>query len=421
MHHLIIGALEEGGVDRREGSHAFCGKARSEGHRVLLGNADVEGAGRVRLCELVHAGARRHGGGDGADPIIGVRQLRQCLAEHVLIGRGAGRALALLAGDDVELGNAVILVGGVFGGRVALALLGHDMDQYRTFRGVAHVLEHGEQVVEIVPVDRAYVIEAQFLEQGPTSYEAAGEFLGLAEGAVHPAAHLLDDPGGEAADAEIFAGGDHTRQIGRKPANGRCDRHVVVVEDDDQAIARLSRIVHRLIGHASAHRAIANHGNSAPGLALQLVGDSKAQRRGDRGRGVRCAEGIVFALRTLGEARQAPALTHGADAVTPTGDDFVRIALVPNVPNQLVLRRVEDVVNRDGQLHHAEARSKVSARGADSVDHFGAQFVGELAKLAGLEAAQVVGTANLIEQRRVRRLCHNFHPYTRNSDVSMKA
>ena len=309
MHHLIIGALEEGGVDRREGTHAFRREARGEGHRVLLGNANVEGAGGVRLGELVHAGARRHRGGDRADPIIGVRQLRQRLAEHVLISRRAWRALGFFAGDDVELGHAMILVGGVFGGRVALALLGHDMDQHRAFRGVTHVLEHRQQVVEIVPVDRAYVVEAQFLEQRPAGHHAAGEFLGLADGVVHPAAHLLDDAAGEAADAEIFGRRHHARQIGRKSADRRRDRHVVIVEDHDQAIARLRSVVHRLIGHPCAHRAVADHRDAPPGLALQLVGDGKAQRRRNRGRGVRSAKRIILTLGPLGEAAQAAALT----------------------------------------------------------------------------------------------------------------
>jgi len=387
---------------------------------VLFGNADIEGAGRVRLGELVHPGAARHGSGDRADALVRFRQLRQRQAEHVLIGGGRGRALGLFAGDDVELGHAVILVGRVFCRGIALALLGDDMDQHRAFGGVTHILQHGEQVIQIVPVDRADVIEAQFFEQSPAGHHAAGEFFRLADGVMHPAAQLFHGARGEAADAEILGARNHARKVGRKPAHRRRDRHVVIIEYYDKPIARLRGVVHRFVGHAGAHRAVTDHRDPAPRLALKLVGDGKAQRGRDRGRGVRRAEGIVFALRTLGEARKPAALTQRADAVTPPGDDLVRVALVAHVPHQLVVRRVEDIMDRDSQFDHAEAGAKVPARCADGVDHFGAQFIGQLAELFGLEAAQVVGSVDEVEQRRVRRLIHNVQPYTRKTRVSIE-
>ena len=280
------------------------------------------------------------------------------------------------------------------------------MDQHRAFGGVAHILQHRQQVIEIVPVNRADVVEAQLFEQRPAGHHAAGEFLGLADGVVQAAAHLLDRAAREAADAEIFGRRHHPRQISRQAAHRRGNRHVVVVEDHDQPVARLRGVVHRLVGHAGAHRTVADHRDAAPRLALELVGHRKAERRRNRGGRVRRAEGIVFALRTLGEARKAPALAQGADPVTPAGDDLVGIALVPHVPDQLVLGRVEHIVDGDGQFDHAQPGPKVPARSADRVDHLGAQFIGELAKLFGLEAAEIVRRINLIEQRSVRRLIH---------------
>ena len=44
VHHLIVGALQEGRIDRAEGPHALRGEAGGEGHRMLLGDADVEHA-----------------------------------------------------------------------------------------------------------------------------------------------------------------------------------------------------------------------------------------------------------------------------------------------------------------------------------------------------------------------------------------
>ncbi len=87
----------------------------------------------------------------------------------------------------------MILVGGVLGGLVALALLGHDVDEDRAALGVADVLQHVEQVVEIVAVDRADIEEAELLEQRAAGEEGAGEFLGLAGRLVDEARHLAGD------------------------------------------------------------------------------------------------------------------------------------------------------------------------------------------------------------------------------------
>ena len=59
----------------------------------------------------------------------------------------------------------MIFVGGVLGRAIALALLGHDMDQHRPFVGVADILEDLDQRFDIMAVDRADIIEAELLEQ----------------------------------------------------------------------------------------------------------------------------------------------------------------------------------------------------------------------------------------------------------------
>ena len=56
------------------------------------------------------------------------------------------------------------------------------MDQDGPLRGIAHIFEHRDQMVEIMPVDRADIVEAQFLEQRAAHRHAAGEFVGLARG-----------------------------------------------------------------------------------------------------------------------------------------------------------------------------------------------------------------------------------------------
>ena len=80
-----------------------------------------------------------------------------------------------------------------------------------------------------------------------------------------------------------------------------------------------------------------------------------------------------------------------ADAVAPAGQDLVRIGLMADVPDQPVARRVEDVVQRDGQLDDAKAGAEMPAGHRDGVDGLGAQFVGDLLELVFVKPAQIGG------------------------------
>ena len=85
--------------------------------------------------------------------------------------------LRLRARRHVELDDAVIFVGRFFGRLVALALLRDDVNEERSVLGVAHVLEHRQQMIDVVAVDRPDIEESEFVEQGAAGDEAAGVFL----------------------------------------------------------------------------------------------------------------------------------------------------------------------------------------------------------------------------------------------------
>ena len=57
VHDLVVAALQEGRIDRAERLVAFGREAGGERHRMLLGDADIEGARREGLLEHVEAGA----------------------------------------------------------------------------------------------------------------------------------------------------------------------------------------------------------------------------------------------------------------------------------------------------------------------------------------------------------------------------
>ncbi len=65
MDDLIVGALEECGIDCAEGPHALRRHAGREGDPMLLGDAHVERAVRKPLRHLVEPCAGRHRGSNG--------------------------------------------------------------------------------------------------------------------------------------------------------------------------------------------------------------------------------------------------------------------------------------------------------------------------------------------------------------------
>ncbi len=184
MDELIVAALQERGIDRREGLHSFGGKARRKRHRVLLGDADVEAtAGKFRF-ENVDPGSRRHGRRDGDDPVVLAGLFDEAFPEDLRVAGRAAFALVLGACHDIELGHAVIFVGRVLRRLVAFALLGDTMDKHRPLVGIANIAQNGQQLLEIVPIDWADVINPKFLEQSAPGQKMPDALLGAGRAAL---------------------------------------------------------------------------------------------------------------------------------------------------------------------------------------------------------------------------------------------
>jgi hypothetical protein len=100
-------------------------------------------------------------------------------------------------------------------------------------------------------------------------------------------------------------------------------------------------------------------------VAALVARDGEAKCCGDRRGGVRGAERVILALAALGETREPLALAQRADAVAAAGENFVRIGLVADIPDDDVARGVEDVVKSYGKFDDAEAGAEVAAGLAD--------------------------------------------------------
>jgi len=169
MHDLIVPALQERRIDRGERLHAFRREACRERHGMLLGDTDVERAFRKLAAENIEPCAIGHRRRDRDDLRIFFGFGNQAVSKHARIRRRRRLRLRLHARDDVEFCNAMILVGRSFRRRVSLALLRHDMNEDRTLLGIAHVLQHGHQLPEVVPIDRPDIMESEFFEPRPAA------------------------------------------------------------------------------------------------------------------------------------------------------------------------------------------------------------------------------------------------------------
>src|SRR3954453_14946441 len=104
---------------------------------------------------------------------------------------------------------------------------------------------------------------------------------------------------------------------------------------------------------------------------------------------MRGAEAVVFALGALGETGETAALPQRPNPLAASGQNFVWVGLVSDVPDQPIVRRVEYVVQRDRQFDDTEACPKMATGYRDRADCLAAQLIGNFLKVFLVDAAQI--------------------------------
>src|SRR5438045_2107129 len=115
---------------------------------------------------------------------------------------------------------------------------------------------------------------------------------------------------------------------------------------------------------------------------------------------MRRAERIEFALGPPGEAGQTAALAQRAHAVAAAGQYLVRVGLMADIPDDLVGRRIEHVVQRDGEFDDTEPRTQMAAGNRHDIDGFLPQLIGEAAQIFSWNSPQIPRFPDLVEKRR---------------------
>ena len=100
---------------------------------------------------------------------------------------------------------------------------------------------------------------------------------------------------------------------------------------------------------------------ASPAGAAEAVTEGHADRRGDPRPRVPDAEQVVLALAGLGETRDPGARAEHLELIESPGEDLVGVALVPNIEEQPIVRKVKHAVHRDREFDNPEVRGEVPA------------------------------------------------------------
>ncbi len=293
----------------------------------------------------------------------------------------------------------------LLGGGEAPPLDGVDVDDDGTV-GLERAAQRPAQVGDVVAVDDSHVGDPELLEEQPGRPVGLDRGLDLGAEALDPPAEAERQLGQPLLD--VLAGVEEPRieteavEVVREGADVRRDRHAVVVEDDHHRRLEPAGLVKRLVGDAAGQCSVADHRDDLP------VGADAAAHRllepdcvADRGRSVTGAHDVVRRLGDRTERGEPPVLADRREPVLPAGEDLVRIGLVADVPEDLVPRRFHQAVEGNRELAGPEVGAEVAADLPDRVDDQLAGLLRDLLQLLVVEAAQVGGPVDPIEEVRV--------------------
>jgi len=315
---------------------------------VLLGNADVdESAGVLHAAVLCESEHRGRAGRDRAHRRIPVHLLHEVLRGEVAVILSAALELGF-AGFNVERHVPVPAFLVLYRRSVAASLFGDDVDNY-LLCGILDLAECSDELVDVVAVLYEDVIQVHCAEEVAFSLSV-----------------------GFAQELQVLV----------KSAVVLGDGHSVVVHNDDEIAAELAGKIQTLEGFAAGEGAIADDRDH---IALSAVEVTTFGGGGS----VPDSEVIVGTFMLAGVSGHIVVLALVQEGFLSAGEHFVAVALVGYVEHHLVRRGIENVVQCDDRLCHAEVRSAVSSVDTKLFNKCSAHFSGERSHLVGGELLHV--------------------------------
>ena len=369
--HLIVGALQSGGRDRHERSEPRDRQTRREGDRVLQGAAaHLEATVREAPRELAETGRAPVGRYDDEARIRG-RLLAQPLPQHLAVARAA-----------------VLTRGG------RLARAGEDLQELRTAPAF-QVAQRRHQGADVVAVQRADVVEAQLLEHRPRQHHSLQVPLGAARQLPHGrglAQYLLP----AIAQLGVQRPREHLgKPIGQGAASGGACR-ITVVENHQHVGVQRAGMIEGLKRHARGQGAIPDDRHDLSRLTPPCRRNRHGERGADRSAAMCRARVLVPVCEARRERRRAARVS--VKAIAPAAQHRVGETLVATVPDDAVGGGVEHVMHGDRQFNRREPRGQPLGRYRDVASQQGAHFGSERRELRNLQALQVRGQLERVQQ-----------------------
>ena len=178
-------------------------------------------------------------------------------------------------------------------------------------------------------------------------------------------------------------------QVGRQAADRRADRHLVVVEHDQELRLALADVVERLEAQPARDRGVADDDGDPLRAAAEVAGGGQPLPDREPGAGVPAVEDVVGRLAPPREPADAAELAERPEPLEPARQELVRIGLVAGVPDDPVARRLEEAVQGDRELDDAEAAAEMAAGRRDGGDDRLADLRGEPVEVVGGQGPEV--------------------------------
>ena len=246
---VVVPALQERRVDRHDRAHTARRQPGGERHAVSFGDSDIEEPIGECLCERRGAGTGRHGRRDHRKILPLFSEFGESLAVYGSVRRIRRGDRQLLAGGRIVAGRQRMPLLTMISGGKSLAFLGDHMDQSRRVHR-AHRRERLEQGIEIVSVDRAEVAEAKLFEQHARRQQRLHALFPFPHERTHAGkggrgvVHQIANPRAQPVVQRIAL---NAREVLVHRADVRCNRHLIVVQDDDDVTIRMPGVVEPLV------------------------------------------------------------------------------------------------------------------------------------------------------------------------------
>ena len=155
-------------------------------------------------------------------------------------------------------------------------------------------------------------------------------------------------------------GGD-AGEVAAETADSLVDADAVVVENDEDIGFGDTGVVEGFESLTTGHGAVADDGDMLPlGVALQCGSGGHAEGSTDGGGAVASAKGVERRLVDAGETAETAIRAYGWEKVATTGDDFVSVGLMADIPDELVVGSIEDVVEGEGEFDSAKGGGEMA-------------------------------------------------------------